>query len=292
MTHIIQQHCFPVLDKAESLIESGDTGCVYDMLRKLTNDDFGALLYKVPSKYPLLKQILPQYPDSDTQKAWTGNDGVTLLQKTCLTARILSYNFRDITGVPLAGKRILDYGCGWGRILRQMFYFSDPDLISGVDPWDKSLDVCRGLGLEKWVRMIDYEPTDLPFDRDVFDLIYAFSVFTHVGNHTCNTILGACRKRISDSGVFAITLRPIEYWESRRAVLGSGLVDQYIAKHSAGEYVFHPAQKLSSTDVIYGETSIKIEAFADQAQALGWTVAAIDHLVIDPFQLLIFLTPA
>lgn len=46
-----------------------------------------------------------------------------------------------VTGAGLENKKILDYGCGWGRLLRLMNYYSDPDRVCGVDAMQESLTV-------------------------------------------------------------------------------------------------------------------------------------------------------
>jgi SAM-dependent methyltransferase len=79
----------------------------------------------------------------------------------------------------LSGRRALDFGCGVGRILRPAAA-ADPECeFWGCDIDQPSIDWLRarspGLGL---LRNGAWPPLDLPGEH--FDLIWAFSVFTHV----------------------------------------------------------------------------------------------------------------
>ena len=65
-------------------------------------------------------------------------------------------NFASISGRSLSGKRILGFGCGYGRILRSMLYFSDPADLYGCDPWDRSIDLCKQDGLTVNLALSEY----------------------------------------------------------------------------------------------------------------------------------------
>jgi SAM-dependent methyltransferase len=80
---------------------------------------------------------------------------------------------------PLADARVLDFGFGYGRHLRAMVYFTDPKNLYGCDPWPPSLARCHEDSLFGHLAASQFLPIDLPF-LGTFDLIYAFSVFTHL----------------------------------------------------------------------------------------------------------------
>jgi SAM-dependent methyltransferase len=56
-------------------------------------------------------------------------------------------------------------------------------------------------------------PKDAPFPGVKFDLIYAFSVFTHLAEKTSKVVLSACRRSLKDDGLLALTIRPAAYWD-------------------------------------------------------------------------------
>jgi hypothetical protein len=60
----------------------------------------------------------------EVQQHWTGGSGLSLLRQTYNFVRSTAYNFARLTRRDLTNAMILDYGCGYGRILRMMSYFT------------------------------------------------------------------------------------------------------------------------------------------------------------------------
>lgn len=78
-----------------------------------------------------------------------------------------------------AGKRVLDFGCGVGRVIRQFAPESEEAEFWGCDLDRPSLDWLQA-NLEPPFRFFEsVEEPGLPQDDGSFDLIYAFSVYTH-----------------------------------------------------------------------------------------------------------------
>lgn len=74
--------------------------------------------------------------------------------------------------------RILDFGCGCGRMTR--FYGQDPTLqVSGSDVNGNHIDWCRE-SLAGVASLRNEVLPPLPFEEASFDLIYSFSIFTHL----------------------------------------------------------------------------------------------------------------
>lgn len=63
------------------------------------------------------------------------------MSRSCSLLRLFDLISWRVTGAGLENKKILDYGCGWGRLLRLMNYYSDPDRVCGVDAMQESLTV-------------------------------------------------------------------------------------------------------------------------------------------------------
>lgn len=84
-------------------------------------------------------------------------------------------------GVPLeALHSILDFGCGAGRIIRHWQNLKGPEL-HGVDYNPTLVKWCeRGLRFAKF--QVNTLKGRLPYPDERFDLVYAFSVFTHMSD--------------------------------------------------------------------------------------------------------------
>jgi SAM-dependent methyltransferase len=253
--------------------------------------DFGELMFSMPNpEFPSLSRVLPRMASPDIQAQWTGASGTYLLQQTLSFVRSAACNFNRLTGRNLDGARILDYGCGYGRIARLMYYFTDPERLVGVDPWDRSIEICRDCGLGENFRQSDYLPHDLPVGRKPFDLIYAFSVFTHLSPRATRLAFDACRRYIHRKGVLLITIRPVEYWLLDASVHNLSDTTALQAAHRRDGYAFSPHPRAAvDGDVTYGDTSMTTEWIT--ANFRRWRVVGVDRSPDDSYQVYVFLRP-
>jgi len=200
------------LDNAENALAE-DLSNLDEVFARFPLETYGELLLEVPEKWPRLRRLLPSMPDAQIQINWTGNHGKALLaQSTAFVRTALSY-------VPLwrareLGLRTLDFGCGWGRLLRLMGKYCPLGQLEGVDPWDKSIELCRACNIRNPLAISDYLPEALPTQSSQFDLIYAFSVFTHLSPYATGVCLKTLRAYLKPSGVLVVTVRPVEYWHA------------------------------------------------------------------------------
>jgi SAM-dependent methyltransferase len=73
---------------------------------------------------------------------------------------------------------VLDFGCGCGRVIRHWHDLQGP-VIHGCDVSEDQIDWCRrNLAFARFARN-NLEPP-LEYPDETFDLVYAFSVFTHL----------------------------------------------------------------------------------------------------------------
>ena len=120
---------------AEQAVSTGEADEGLWHLRHLSLDDFRQVLFGLPDdSLPNLSAVFPRMPSEDVQKSWTGHSGVPLLQRTTSFVRSVAYNCQKLLGHGMEDRTILDFGCGYGRILRLMYYYSSPARIWGLDP--------------------------------------------------------------------------------------------------------------------------------------------------------------
>jgi SAM-dependent methyltransferase len=193
-----------------------------------------------------------------------------------------------ITGRHLDGESILDFGCGYGRIMRLAYYFSDEDQVYGVDPWDRSVEICRADGLARNVFLSDYLPTSLPVPKQ-FGLIYSFSVFTHLSKRTTLTCLKTLANYIKPDGLIAITLRPVEFWETPGAAhVGQADAIRLANEHRESGFSFKPHPRSAvDGEITFGDTSMTVEWLQGSTRELR--VVSIDTGLSDPYQIYVYL---
>jgi SAM-dependent methyltransferase len=259
------------------------------ILRTLPLDDFGMIMISMPSAdLPRLSGLLPAMASAEVQRSWTGADGPTLLSLTDSFVRILAHNFHELCGRPISEARILDFGCGYGRMLRSMYYYSDPARIFGCDPWDESIKLCRQARIPSPLAISDYLPNSLPFDGE-FDLIYAFSVFTHLSKAAMNAALATLRKQLTDDGLLVITTRPVEYWFADKNI-NEAEAQQLADLHSRTGFAFKPHNRPAvDGDITYGDASMTLDYLERYAPA--FRIVKVERTLQDWLQLIVFLQP-
>jgi SAM-dependent methyltransferase len=275
------EHTLPFLAEAERVAaETHDPVKALVPLRQLSLDDFGLFMISLPNKrYPALSSVLPNMASDHIQKTWTGASGVELLKQTLAFTRIVENMVVRHAGRTLHNASILDFGCGYGRILRMMYYYSDPQNIWGVDAWDKSLATCKEVGLLGNFAQSDRVPSNLPVGDAKFDVAFAFSVFTHLAPSAATACLKAVREHMDEGGLFILTIRPVEFWPyidaTRKTTHQSSLMADHRSKGIA--YLPHGGTEGET----YGDTSLTFDFFKDQE---GWDYLGYDRSIFDTFQ--------
>ena len=287
----------PILAEAEEAAGAGaPIGDVLAILRRLPLDDFGQLMFHLPDEgRPALSRALPAMAPEAVQREWTGNHGMELLRQSTGFVRSVRHFGMALTGAPLDGRRIMDFGCGYGRMLRLMLHVTDPDRLHGVDAWERSLRHCREAGLPNPLAASEAVPRALPFADRPFALIFSFSVFTHLSPRAAGACLAAMRGAVAPDGLAAITFRPVEYWAFHQGHHRPRLPDATLAEmrrlHERRGIAYLPHRRPPGPDgeVHYGDTSMSLEHLASLP---GWRLAAIDRQLGDPLQPIAYLRPA
>lgn len=125
------------------------------------------ILMTTTPDYPKLSRLMPAMASDEVQRNWTGDCGPALLRLSVGFTRSMAYNYARFTGRGLEGATILDFGCGYGRLLRRMYALTAARNVYGVDPWSKSIELCYEAGLTENLFVSDYLPESLPIG-DIF----------------------------------------------------------------------------------------------------------------------------
>jgi SAM-dependent methyltransferase len=221
------------------------------LFRDLDADLWALLLTKEYEAYPNIRAVLPDMPERSLQELWNGVAGAALAAQGAAFYRRLCERYAQRADRPLVSSRVLDFGCGWGRLTRFLARDVEPGNLYGCDPVEHILDVCRRSRVPATLARSDFVPERLPFDGP-FDLAFAFSVFTHLSERAHEASLGALHAAIRPGGILVVTIRPPAYL---------GLAPP----RGEALYVFHPHPAEASHfqyggagEMHYGETVITL----------------------------------
>jgi SAM-dependent methyltransferase len=105
--------------------------------------------------------------------------------------------------------RILDFGCGCGRVMRQWQDLSGAQVF-GTDTQQVLLAECRRILPCARLAVNGPEPP-LPFAGESFDLIYSLSVFTHLDEEQQITWRDEIRRLLKPGGLWFLTTQGVPY---------------------------------------------------------------------------------
>jgi SAM-dependent methyltransferase len=225
-------------------------------------------------RFSFLRELLPGLPDPTLQRGWVGKSGDRALREGFHVYRACKL-LCEKYDVPIRPEsRVLDFGCGWGRVLR--FFMRDvlPGNLYGVDVMPFSIQVCQATNSWGQFTLIDGQPpTSLPSGS--FDLIYLVSVFSHLPEKTTDAWVSEFHRLLKPGGLLVTTTWPRSYIEDcercrtgevanahEGALLAFKGTAEWQGRYDRGEFCHSPTGGGKMLDAaVYGETCIP-EAYA------------------------------
>lgn len=238
---------------------------------------------------------IPDLPPDDVQRRFTGKCGRLNLQQAFEFYSFVLPRLPE----PKGRYRVIDFGGGWGRILR--FFVKDipPDKLLLTDTMAGAVQLARDM--KPPFRVLHHDPQP-PFPLEpgaTADAVIAFSVFSHLNESTARAWLAYFASILAPGGRVIATTRGRRHIQSlrreavrmrglrqrlKRALRGKRALDQgsalaaglpepgaIEARLSEGGFQFYPfagGDELSAS--FYGEAWITEGWLRDNASGLGY----------------------
>lgn len=244
---------------------------------KTLDDDFFFWLMAFGSQTGLAdEQMIPSLPPAYIQRRWTGCAGDPVLREGFEFFRLIR-EFAAQYSQPINAKtRIWDFGVGWGRILRFFMKDVEEGNLFGSDCYREALDICR-----KTLPRLNFIENDISppvsFEKKSFDIIYLFSVFSHLSEESHLMWIQEFARCLKPNGLLIATTRSRQHillldkmrtkreksqglYQSTSAVEAFQNVADTLRQYDTGKFCFFPSGGGGPlTSSFYGEACIPEE---------------------------------
>lgn len=147
--------------------------------------------------------------------------------------------------------KVMDFGCAWGRIIRFWLRDLPPENLHGVDVEERFLSYARRDVPGPQFTLSKARPPLAVQDASL-DLIYAFSVFSHLPADVADQWVAEFARVLKPGGLACLTTRPRAHIEVAGTEASRGAhADDYariitgkndaLARYDAGEFIFYGA---------------------------------------------------
>lgn len=251
-------YSFPIQGFQATVDKNGATP--FHVFRKLSDKAWLRLLVRSIDEPEIGGVRFATFPNPAIQTRIIGSSGAEALREAW-TFYIKVKDAARRNGVNPQGARILDFGSGWGRMLRFFAREAGSDRLFGVDTDTTLVDLCHATGVPGSVVRISPGGV-LPFRDALFDIIYSYSVFTHLPEDVHVSAIQELARCLRPGGILVVTLQPrrfLDYCRSAdpashewHAILRAGVeqVPDAEARFDNGEFVTLPSAYPDYGDVL------------------------------------------
>lgn len=217
----------------------------------------------------LLANPLPQLPSESIQIGTAGKAGLQTMREASDFFNLVRTQYRS----DLSEAKVVDFGCGWGRIARTFLKEVPAENIMGVDPRAESIALARQLAPILRFEVIGNAPP-LPVDTGSVNIIVGYSVFSHLPENLALIWIDEFARALAPTGLVAVTTRPRAHIEQaaksseQQNLSAIGRLyaamfkdfDQALAEYDRGDFVYAPTGGGKGLDgSVYGEAIIPAE---------------------------------
>lgn len=180
-----------------------DTASLKTCFSHLPDDLWLTLLTKPDGFLPLL-------PSEDTQLRFTGLADINTMKQAFAFYNVIKGTCNKQNKPLSSMNAILDFGCGWGRITRFFLRDVDPGVMHGSDCIDEMVELCKNTN--KWAKFsVNNINPPTNFESSKFDLIYAYSVFSHLSEKSHRAWIEEFHRILQPGGFLIVTTRERDF---------------------------------------------------------------------------------
>lgn len=253
----------------ERILKSGTNEPPNKLFGSVDDEYWYWLLTEGCRKNAVLRDILPGMPEEQVQLQSNGLSGDVALRDAFDIYMLFKKIYEEHCGSISHCDNILDFGVGWGRVIRFFLKDLEPEKIWGIDHYAKVIDVSKQTN--KWCNFQHIEafpPTS--YADGMFDLIFCYSVFSHLSEDAHRQWLEEFRRLLKPGGLLLATTWQREFLlrcQDARAEAEQGFwtthlgrifvdTEHWLAHYDSGGFCWESAPEYGDIAYYLGETCI------------------------------------
>lgn len=211
----------------------------YQLFNSMSDSEYLSLLINSAKRLIYRGVKLPGFPEDAVQRQFSGSLGEQALRDGYNFYQCIKKYCVSLENPIKNGTRILDFGCGWGRIIRFFFKDTSCENLFGVDVDPKMIDFCsKEMHCGNYFLVNSESPS--VFQDSSIDVIYAFSVFSHLAEGTAINWISEFSRILKPGGILIATTRDKSFLDECEALRGK---DHEFPYHQTMSKIFIPASK-------------------------------------------------
>lgn len=216
---------------------------------------------------------LPGYPDETTQSVTTFlGASESMMRGAFQLYKHVKLACEQHSRPINTDTRVLDFGCGWGRILR--FFLKDASLsnLYGVELLDELTQACRQTFDSENFHTIKNDGS-IPHPDSSFDVVFANSVFSHLDEELNLHWVKEIHRVLKDDGVAVLTIIDQKKYTNMLTTNKDWMV-------SLGANSSETRQSLSEGELVWKNTNRKneLEGYGLAFVPVSWVLKNWSHL--------------
>jgi cyclopropane fatty-acyl-phospholipid synthase-like methyltransferase len=153
---------------------------------------------------------MPGFPNVSVQSGFVGRAGELALDEGFRFYRVVN-SYCEAAGRPIDNDiTVLDFGCGWGRMSRLFFRSISSPNFWGADVDPRIIRFCNNNMHHGTYKVIPPNPPT-KFSSDSFDLIFAYSVFSHLAEPTALAWVKELARLLKPGGLLIATTQGLDF---------------------------------------------------------------------------------